>query len=85
MNTVKCHPNRPNQELLLILVEFIIVYYLSGQKFALLETKIVISTFIQHYQVISLEEEDALEPCGELVLRAKNGIKVKIIERTRRS
>lgn len=52
-----------------------------GQKFALLEEKSVISTVLRNYKVIALDRREDITLLGELILRPKNGLRVKIVPR----
>lgn len=52
-----------------------------GQKFALLEEKVIIATFLRQYNVTSFEHPDDLEVCAEIILRTKNGLMVQISNR----
>ncbi|XP_046668651.1 LOW QUALITY PROTEIN: cytochrome P450 4c3-like [Homalodisca vitripennis] len=56
-----------------------------GQKFALLEEKAVISTFLRKYRIVSVDRREDLTLLGELILRPKNGLRVKIFPRNRSS
>lgn len=47
-----------------------------GQKFAMIEMKIVISTIIRHYYLHSVEPRDRLVIVGEMILRSLNGLKM---------
>lgn len=52
-----------------------------GQKFALLEEKIVVANVLRKYRCESLDEPYDLQLSMELVLRPKRGLRVKFIER----
>jgi hypothetical protein len=54
----------------------------SGQKFATLELKVILSTLLCQYVVKSVESEQQLNLMGELVLLNKEGIQLSIISRT---
>ncbi|XP_067002018.2 cytochrome P450 4C1 isoform X2 [Anabrus simplex] len=49
-----------------------------GQKFALLEEKVVISTIIRNYRVRSLDKREDLTLMSELILRPQDGIRVTL-------
>lgn len=52
-----------------------------GQKFALLEEKSAISAVLRNYKVEALDRREDLTLLGELILRPKNGLRVKITKR----
>ena len=53
----------------------------TGQKFAMLEEKVVVSTIFRNFNVKSLQESDDLNPVAELILRPENGIIVALTPR----
>lgn len=53
-----------------------------GQKFALLEQKIVVSKIIRNFEVEAVDQRDKLYIVGEMVLRTRNGLKLFVRERT---
>lgn len=52
-----------------------------GQKFAILEEKAVISTVLRKYKIEAVDRREDLTLLGELILRPKDGLRVKITER----
>lgn len=52
-----------------------------GQKFALLEEKSVISAVLRNYKIEALDRREDLTLLGELILRPKDGLRVKITKR----
>ncbi|XP_064457757.1 cytochrome P450 4V2-like [Ornithodoros turicata] len=52
-----------------------------GQRFAMMEEKIVLSSLFRHFSVESFQRRDQLDLAGELVLRNRSGIKVKLTSR----
>lgn len=52
-----------------------------GQKFAMMEQKIVLSKFIRNFIVTSVDPRDKMIVVGEMVLRPKNGFRVTIEKR----
>lgn len=52
-----------------------------GQKFAIMEQKVVLANVIRNFRVESLEERDKIRLVAEMVLRSENGIKMKITPR----
>ncbi|KAK2552814.1 Cytochrome P450 4V2 [Acropora cervicornis] len=56
-----------------------------GQRFALLEEKVVLSYLMRSFSVASKQTFDELLPCGELITRPKDGIFVTLVERNRKA
>ncbi|XP_047108830.1 cytochrome P450 4c3 [Schistocerca piceifrons] len=52
-----------------------------GQKFAILEEKAVISTVLRHYRVEAVDRREDLTLLGELILRPKDGLRLRIERR----
>ncbi|XP_035232503.1 cytochrome P450 4c3-like [Stegodyphus dumicola] len=52
-----------------------------GQKFAMMEEKTMIANVLRHFRIQSMEQRDKLKLAAEMVLRSRNGIKVKLIPR----
>ncbi|CAD7077921.1 unnamed protein product [Hermetia illucens] len=52
-----------------------------GQKFAILEEKAVLSTVLRKYKVEAVDRREDLTLLGELILRPKDGLRVKITPR----
>lgn len=52
-----------------------------GQKFALMEEKIIISNILRHFWIKSLDPPDKILECGDIVLRSENGIRIKFRRR----
>ncbi|KAB7500131.1 Cytochrome P450 4c3, partial [Armadillidium nasatum] len=52
-----------------------------GQKFALMEEKVVLSSFLRKYRVESLEKIEDLKLAGDLLLRPEKQLEVKIFPR----
>lgn len=52
-----------------------------GQKFAILEEKAVISTVLRKYKIEAVDRREDLTLLGELILRPKDGLRVKITPR----
>ncbi|KAJ9576544.1 hypothetical protein L9F63_025560, partial [Diploptera punctata] len=53
-----------------------------GQKFAMMELKIILSTVLQRFIVKSVDKEERLKLVGELVLLNRDGIRLTITART---
>lgn len=54
----------------------------TGQKFAMLELKVLLSTFLRKYHVTSLQKLSDMDIVAESVLNPPHGIKIKIKRRT---
>ncbi|XP_067120808.1 LOW QUALITY PROTEIN: cytochrome P450 4c3-like [Centruroides vittatus] len=52
-----------------------------GQKFALMEEKVVIANVLRHFRIYAKEKPDKMIECGQLVLRSVNGIHLKFERR----
>lgn len=55
--------------------------YFTGQKFALLEEKVIISGVLRRYKIAAAERREDVSIVAELVIRAKNGLNVKLTPR----
>jgi cytochrome P450 family 4 len=61
---------------------YAVIFISSGQKFALLEEKAVIASVLRKYQVEAVDRRENLTLLGELILRPKGGLKVKMFPRS---
>ncbi|GAU98809.1 hypothetical protein RvY_09902 [Ramazzottius varieornatus] len=52
-----------------------------GQKFALMEEKVILSTLLRHFRIESIETPAEMQVHGELIMRPVNGIQVKLTKR----
>lgn len=52
-----------------------------GQKFAILEEKSVISAVLRKYKIVSIDRREDLTLLVELILRPKDGLRVRIAPR----
>lgn len=52
-----------------------------GQKFAQMEVKVILAKIIRNYYVKTYDHRDKLAVVGELVLRPKDGLRIKLIPR----
>lgn len=52
-----------------------------GQKFATLEEKSIISAVLRNYVIEAVDRREDLTLLGELILRPKNGLRVRITPR----
>ena len=55
--------------------------FFTGQKFAMLEEKVVLSSVLRKLRLQSLDKREDIPLLLELVLRPQNGIKIKISPR----
>jgi len=53
-----------------------LVFYSVGQKYAVLEEKVVLATVLRHFHLKALEMREDLVLIGELVLRPRDGVQV---------
>lgn len=59
------------------------ILFFTGQKFAMMELKIVLATFFKHYEVKSLTKQEDMKVLLDAVIRPENGIWVQIYKRMR--
>eukprot|EP00795_Rhopilema_esculentum_P008284 gene8284-14242_t len=52
-----------------------------GQRFALLEEKMLLSNFLRHYDITSLQDPEQIDMSAETILGTRNGLSVKISQR----
>ncbi|XP_077969274.1 uncharacterized protein LOC120344841 [Styela clava] len=52
-----------------------------GQRFALMEEKVILSHIIRNYIIESTEKTEGLNIVGDIIMRSKDGIKVRLKER----
>lgn len=52
-----------------------------GQKFAQMELKVILAKVIRNFYIKTVDHRDKLEVVGELVLRSRNGLNVKMYPR----
>ena len=55
---------------------------ISGQKFALMEEKVILSSIFRRFHVESVDKRDELILLGELILRPRDGIRLRLTHRT---
>nr|XP_020470013.1 cytochrome P450 4V2 [Monopterus albus] len=53
-----------------------------GQRFALMEEKVILSSVLRNFNVEACQTYEELRPVGDLILRAENGIWIKLEKRT---
>jgi cytochrome P450 family 4 len=53
----------------------------TGQKFAMLEMKEVLSTVLRHFELRAVYPERDEKPVPDLILRPKHGIHLKLLPR----
>lgn len=54
-----------------------------GQKFAMMEVKVILAKVIRNYYIKTYDHRDKLSIVGELVLRSRNGLNVTLSPRFR--
>ncbi|XP_023225516.1 cytochrome P450 4C1-like isoform X2 [Centruroides sculpturatus] len=52
-----------------------------GQKFAMMEEKIIIANILRHFRLYSMDPRDKIIECGEIVLRPLTEVRMKFVER----
>jgi cytochrome P450 len=57
------------------------VMFLTGQRFAMLEEKVVLSSVLRKVRLQSLDKREDIPLLLELVLRPQNGLRIKISPR----
>ena len=62
-------------------VAFIVLFCTTGQKFAMLELKSLLSKVLMNYKLCLGHPEEQLKLVAELVLRSQNGIRLKLERR----
>ena len=66
-------------------IHFCLIYLtdflFAGQKFAMLEEKVILSSIFRNFSVKSLQPREELNPVLELILRPENGIIVELTSR----
>ena len=62
-----------------------LIYFddITGQKFALMEEKVVLSTVLRNFHIESLDKRDDLVVLGQLILRPRDGIRLRLTPRRR--
>lgn len=53
----------------------------SGQRFALMEEKVVLASILRRFNVEACQTREELRPVGELILRPEKGIWIKLEKR----
>lgn len=53
----------------------------SGQRFALMEEKVILSSVLRNFSVEACQTREELRPVGELILRPEKGIWIKLEKR----
>lgn len=55
----------------------------TGQKFAMMEEKIILASVLRHFHVRALDEPEDIVLLSELILRPRDGIRVQLTRKTR--
>lgn len=58
---------------------WLLFFSFLGQRFAMLELKVIISGVINRFKLLPVDEEPKL--CNEIVLRSQNGVKIRLEQR----
>lgn len=58
-----------------------VVFWCSGQRFALMEEKVVLSSILRNFNVEACQKREDIRPVGELILRPEQGIWIKLEKR----
>lgn len=59
----------------------IILFYFIGQKFAMYEMKAALCKILRHFELLPAEGKNDLILSAELILKAENGINIKVKNR----
>ena len=51
---------------------------MTGQKFALMEEKVILGSIFRNFYVEALDKRDELILIGELILRPRDGIRLRL-------
>jgi len=57
------------------------VHIYIGQKFAMMEEKILLANFLRHFRIESVQKPQELHLVSDMTLRSASGIKIKIFSR----
>ena len=55
--------------------------YILGQRFAMNELKVMLSSILRNFEVQATEKTEDIKPLGEIILRPENGIHVTLTKR----
>jgi len=66
-----------------ILPNFFYVYVYSGQRFAIMEEKVILAYILRYFNIVACQKREELRPLGELVLRPEQGIWITLERRKR--
>jgi len=58
-----------------------LLFQCSGQRFALMEEKVVLASVLRNFSVEACQKREDLRPVGELILRPEHGIRIKLEKR----
>jgi hypothetical protein len=60
------------------IINYRCTFHLLGQKYAVMEEKVVLATVLRNFHLESLEKREDLVLIGELVLRPRDGVQVRL-------
>jgi hypothetical protein len=60
---------------------YLLLIKILGQRFALLEEKVFLSTVIRRFHLITSQTFDDFVPTEEIILRSDNELKIKLTQR----
>jgi hypothetical protein len=71
---------RPSQRNLKLVIELlsIRVFFVLGQKFAMMEEKVVLASIVHRFNITSTQVTDDIRKSPELILKSMEGIMVKL-------
>ena len=52
-----------------------------GQRFAMMEMKVILSKILRRYNIVSLKSTEELEPCADIILKPNKGVPVILSQR----
>ena len=55
--------------------------YFTGQKFAMNEEKVMLSSILRNFHIESMQTREQLAPMTEIILRPQDGIFIQLTER----
>ena len=59
----------------------IFIFLITGQKFAMMEEKVILASIFRKFQVTALDKPEDLTLLSELILRPRDGIRLRLTPR----